>query len=701
MSTKNQKLLKSLLNNPNRIKSKQQAKQLHAQFLKYNTNPESSLHSSTLISIYSNLNLLNDTLLLFNTLLSPPVLAWKSIVRCYTSNGLCTLALSSFNKMRESGVYPDHNVFPSVLKSCALLKDFKLGECVHGCVITLGMDFDLYTGNALLNMYAKFHALVVDGNVFDEMTHRRKFELMGCVRKVFERMPNRDVVSWNTVIAGNAQNGMYGEALTMIRKMGNADLKPDSFTLSTVLPIFAENGDVSKGKEIHGYTIRNGFDVDVFIGSSLIDMYAKCSRVDDSHRVFNLLPHRDSISWNSIIAGSVQNGQFDQGLKLFRQMLKNKITPRHVTFSSIMPACAHLTTLHLGKQLHGYIVRFRFDHNAYIASSLVDMYAKCGQIRIARWIFDKMEQHDTVSWTAIIMGCALHGCAREAVNLFEQMELEGVKPNYVAFVAVLMGCSHAGLVDEGWRYFYSMTQNYGIAPGIEHYTAIADLLGRAGKLEEAYEFISKMHIEPTGSVWSSLLAACRVHKNVELAEKVAEKLFIADPHHMGAYILMSNIYSAARRWKDAARLRIAMKRKGMRKTPAFSWVEVKNKIHGFVAGDKSHPSNEKIKIALKELQEKMEQEGYIPDASEVLHDLEEEQKIDLLWSHSERLAIAFAMISTPPGTAIRVTKNIRVCIDCHTAIKYISKVVGREIVVRDNSRFHHFANGGCSCADYW
>ncbi|KDO38882.1 hypothetical protein CISIN_1g040365mg [Citrus sinensis] len=514
-------------------------------------------------------------------------------------------------------------------------------------------------------------------------------------------MPVSDLVSWNTVIVGLARNGLYEEALNIVRQMGNVNLKPDSFTLSSVLPIFADYVDVIKGKEIHGYAIRHGLDANVCIGSSLINMYAKCARVEDSHRLFCLLPVKDAISWNSIIAGCVQNGLFDEGLKFFRQMLIAKIKPRHVSFSSIMPACAHLTTLHLGKQLHGCIIRNGFDDNMFIASSLLDMYAKCGNIRLARCIFDKMDLHDIVSWTAVIMGNALHGNAHDAISLFEQMEKDGVKPNSVAFVAVLTACSHAGLIDKAWSYFNSMTKDYGIAPSFEHYAAVADLLGRAGKLQEAYEFISNMHAGPTENVWLTLLSACRVHKNVELAGKVAEKIFMIDPNNMGAYVILSNTYAAARRWKDAASLRVFMRNKGMKKTPACSWIEVKNKAYAFVAGDKSHPFYHRINEALKELLERMEQEGYVPDTKEVLHDVEEEQKKNLLYYHSERLAIVFGIICTPDGTTIRIIKNLRVCGDCHTAIKFISKIVQREIIVRDNSRFHHFEDGKCSCGDYW
>lgn len=734
-----QALLKFLLKKPGTIKSHSQAKQLHAQILR--TRGSDSSLMATILSIYSYLSLLHDSLLVFDTIQSPPTLAWKSIIRCYTSHGLFHKSLASFIQMRALGIYPDHNVIPSVLKSCTLLMDLSLGESIHGCIIRFGHDSDLYTGNALMNMYSKFQSLhenagspfnapellneihqqkqvehvlrqtfaykEVDGqfngnvDIVSKENEDEKVVKINSVRKVFDMMPNKDLISWNTVIAGNAQNGLYEEALAMLREMGNDKLKPDSFTLSSVLPIFAEYVDVFKGKEIHGYAIRHGFDADVFIGSSLIDMYAKCTRTNDSCQVFNHLPQRDGISWNSIIAGCVQNGLFDEGLRLFRQMLMAKIKPKHVTFSSIMPACAHLTTLHLGRQLHGHIIRSGFDGNVYIASSLVDMYAKCGNARIAKCVFDKMEQHDMVSWTAIIMGYALHGHAHDAIALFEQMETAGVKPNYVSFMAVLTACSHAGLIDEAWKYFHSMTLKYGIAPGLEHYAAVADLLGRAGKLEDAYHFITKMHITPTGSVWSTLLAACRVHKNIELAEKVAEEIFMVDPGNMGAYVLLSNIYSAARRWKDAAKLRVSMRDKGMRKVPACSWIEVENKVHAFMAGDKSHICYDRIKEALKVLTEQMEREGYVANTNEVLHDVEEEQKKYLLSNHSERLAIAFGIISTPSGTTIRVTKNIRVCVDCHTAIKFMSKIVGREIVVRDNSRFHHFRGGECSCGDYW
>lgn len=625
--------------------------------------------------------------------------------------------------MRGSGLNPDGQIFPSVLRCCAALGDVKLGESLHGLGIFLGLDTHLYTGNALLNMYCKFcvyfsngkqvgnksgfgscHLVVATDGILNYAYGQSSIlpVYLQSAGKVFDIMPERDLVTWNTLIVGSAENGLYRGSTAMVRKMCFDGIKADSFTLSSILPIFAESVDVKNGAAIHGYSIRHAFDSDVFVGSSLVDMYGNCTRIEYSHRVFQRLMKPDVISWNSIIAAFVQNGMFDGGLKMFRKLVEAGLNPLPATFSSIIPACAHLTTLHLGKQIHGYLVRRMFKDNIFIGSALLDMYAKCGSIEKARRIFDGMRGLDLVSWTAMIMGYALHGPAFEALNLFDRMEKENnIKPNSIAFVAVLTACSHSGLVDEAWNYFNSMSENYKISPDLEHYAAVADVLGRAGRLEDSYNFISNMHITPTASVWSALLASCRVHKNIELGEKVANHMFNLEPSNTSSYLLMSNIYSAAGRWKDASRLRVVMRDKGIKKTPACSWIEVKNKLHAFLAHDKSHPHYVEITKALKILLELMELEGYVPNTMDVLHDVEDEQKKSMLCGHSERLAIAFGIITTPPGTIIRVTKNLRVCTDCHTATKFISKIVGREIVVRDTNRFHYFKNGICSCGDYW
>jgi pentatricopeptide repeat protein len=329
------------------------------------------------------------------------------------------------------------------------------------------------------------------------------------------------------------------------------------------------------------------------------------------------------------------------------------------------------------------------------------MYAKCGSIEIARHLFDKMVKRDVVSWNTIISGYGMHGRGEDALALFSQMQEKDMVPNSITFISVLSACSHAGLVNEGWHYFDCMNKVYCISPGMKHYACMVDLLGRAGLLDEAQNFIQKMPIQPDAGVWGALLGACRIHGNVDLGECIAKQLLELESEDAGHYVLVSNIYAAAGRWDDVSRMRTLMKKRELKKTPGYSFIEVNNRTHAFVVGDRSHPQSEQIYALLENLAGQMEVAGYVPDTKFVLHDVEEEVKEDLLYSHSEKLAIAFGLINTSPGTPIRITKNLRVCGDCHNATKFICKIVGRDIIVRDAYRFHHFTNGMCSCGDYW
>nr|ABK26521.1 unknown [Picea sitchensis] len=369
--------------------------------------------------------------------------------------------------------------------------------------------------------------------------------------------------------------------------------------------------------------------------------------------------------------------------------------------AGILRACASVAALEQGKQVHADIIKIGFELDVSVSNGLVDMYGKCGRIEDAQEVFSKLLEPDVASWNAMISGLAQHGCGKEAVLLFEQMLQTGVKPNQITFVVVLSGCSHAGLVDEGRNYFDSMTRDHGISPKAEHYSCMVDLFGRAGCLDEALNFINQMPVEPNASVWGSLLGACRVHGNIELAERAVEQLIELTPENPGTYVLLSNIYAAAGRWDDAGKVRKMMKDRSVKKEPGCSWIEVQNKVHPFIVGDSSHPQIEEIYETLETLTLQMKAAGYIPNTNFVLHDVEEEQKEWILGHHSEKLAIAFGIISTPPGTTIRVVKNLRVCGDCHTATKFISRIVSREIVLRDTHRFHHFKDGQCSCGDYW
>lgn len=341
------------------------------------------------------------------------------------------------------------------------------------------------------------------------------------------------------------------------------------------------------------------------------------------------------------------------------------------------------------------------QENVYVGTSVVDMYCKCGRVEAARRAFDQMKEKNVKSWSAMVDGYGTHGRVKEALEIFYNMNRAGVKPNYITFVSVLSACSHAGMLDEGWYWFQAMEQKFDIEPGVEHYSCMIDLLGRAGLLSRAYDLIKKMKVKPDFVVWGSLLAACRMHKNVELGEISARKLFELDPKNCGYYVLLSNIYADAGRWGDVERMRIFMRSHGLIKPPGFSLVELKGRVHVFLVGDNEHPQHEKIYAYLDKLYVDLQEAGYVPNMTSVLHDVNEEEKGISLRVHSEKLAVAFGVMNSVPGTTIQVIKNLRICGDCHTMIKLISKILNREIVVRDSKRFHHFRDGFCSCGDYW
>jgi pentatricopeptide repeat protein len=637
-----------------------------------------------LVSVYAQLAVLKDTRKVFDKICERggDVFIWNVMIREHARNGFCGEALELYYQMQETGIHANHFTFPFVLNACAGLSALREGKKIHSHIVRSGLEGDIFVETGLIDVYAK-HGSIVDA------------------RQVFDEMYERDVVSWNAMIAGYTQNGLGFEALGMFREMLVADVKPDSATMVSALPVCAHLGALQQGKSIHGYVIKRGLESHVSLGNSLIDMYAKCSSIELARQLFDRMSKRDVVSWNAMIAGYAQNGLADEAFTLFHQMQSSDVKPNSVTVVSVLLACSHLGALKQGKLIHDYIVRNGVELNAFVGTALIDMYAKCGNLKIARLLFDKMSQRDVVSWSVMIAGYGMHGHGDTALSLFSQMQQTGMKPDHITFVSVLSACSHAGLVDEGWHNFYRMTREYSILPLVEHYACMVDILGRAGQLDEAQDFIKKMPLEPNSTVWGALLGACRIHCNIELGEYVAKRLFDLNTKDCGHYVLLSNIYAAAGRWNDVAKVRTIMKGRGLKKSPGRSFIEINSIVHSFLVGDRSHPQSEKIYATLKTLTEQMEAAGYVPDMNFVLHDVEEEVKENMLYSHSEKLAIVFGLINTNPGTPIHITKNLRVCGDCHNASKFISKIVNREIIVRDANRFHHFKDGLCSCQGYW
>ncbi|KAH9292829.1 hypothetical protein KI387_042004 [Taxus chinensis] len=515
-----------------------------------------------------------------------------------------------------------------LLQACLNSKTLSKGKIVHAHIIQTGFDSGLYLDNMLVIMYSKL------GNLVD-------------ARKEFDEMPERNVVSWTALVSGYAGYGSRKHALDFFRQMKQTGIQPNQFSYSSVIPVCANMAALGYGKEIHGDIIKAGFESDVFVGSTLTDMYVKCRDIVDAYQMFAKMPKRTVVSWTAMVAGYAQSGYLDKALELFERMPERNVVSwvsmiagcaqngyvhealklfwempeRHllswnamisgyaqngcfaealeffgqmqfmgvkansVTLTSLLPACANLAALEHGREVHEDIIRSGFLSDVFVGNALVDMYAKCGSIEDGRRLFDKMTIRDVVSWSSMIAGYAMHGSAYDALQLFEQMQYSGTKPDHVTFVGVLSACCHGGLVSDACHYFNCMSSEYCITPSIEHYSCMVDLLGRAGHLNEAWDIINMMPMKADVIVWGSLLGACQIHSNVELGECVAKHLFELEPENPAHYVLLSNIYAAVGRWDGVTRVRRMMKDRKVKKMPGLSWIGFNNKANTFVVGD--------------------------------------------------------------------------------------------------------------------
>lgn len=429
--------------------------------------------------------------------------------------------------------------------------------------------------------------------------------------------------------------------------------------------------------------------------------HTRSGDVPAARELFDKMPERNVVCWNAMIAGYAQNEKFAQAIELFRGMQESGgVPPNAVTLVSVLSACAHLGALDLGRWIEWYIERRAIDLGLFLGNALSDMYVKCGCLADARRVFDRMVVRDEVSWSIIIAGEAMHGRAEEAFVCFREMLRHGVEPNEITFMGILSACTHAGLVDAGLEYFNMMMEEFGILPKVEHYGCVVDLLSRAGRLDEAEKLINSMKVQPNVIVWGSLLGGCRIYRDISRGERVVHRILELDPGHSGSHVYMANVYASVGRLEDAAFWRLRLREKRVEKTPGCSWIEVDNTVYEFFMGDRSHPRSDDIYSKISSLGLRMRLAGYVPDTSVVTQSIDEEEKESALSMHSEKLAVAFGLISTREGSTIRVVKNLRVCNDCHDAMKVISKIVAREIILRDRSRFHQFKDGDCSCKDY-
>ncbi|PRQ41539.1 putative tetratricopeptide-like helical domain, DYW domain-containing protein [Rosa chinensis] len=677
------------------------------------------------VSLYMKSRNLEYAHKLFGEMPERDVRSWTILISGFARTGACRTVLELFKGMQAERVCPNQFTLSSVLKSCSSLSDFRMGKGVHGWILRNGIELDVVLENSMLDVYVKCGELDYAERLFETMKERDTVTwniMMGAYMHVgdmekalelFRRLPSKDVASWNTIVYGLMQNGDGRSALELLYEMVENGVAFEDVTFSVAVGLASSLYVLELGTQIHGYLVRRGIENDGFLRTSLIDMYCKFGRMDKASLIFKRMPVRakskftseemktEIVSWSSMVSGYVRNGEHEYALITFRSMLREKIMVDRFSVTSVVSACANLGILLLGQNIHAVVQKIGYILDVHLGSCYIDMYAKCGSLSDALMIFEQTIDPNVVLWTSTISACALHGQGKEAIRLFELMIREGIKPNEVTFVVVLNACSHAGLIEEGFKYFSLMKEVYGIKPGTEHFTCMVDLYGRAGRLEETKEFIHANDISHLSSVWKSFLSACRLHKNLELGKWVSEKLLQLEPSDEGPYVLMSNMCAVNHRWEEAAAMRRLMQQRGINKVPGQSWIQLKNQVHSFAMGDRCHPHSTQIYSYLDELIARLKAIGYSMDAKLVMQDVEEEQGEALLGHHSEKLAIAYGIISTASGIPIRIMKNLRVCSDCHNFIKYTSQLLDREIIVRDLHRFHHFKHGSCSCGDYW
>ena len=635
---------------------------------------------TALIQMYAKCGSIEEARQAFDNLTNRNVVSWNVMIGAYAGSGRGVEAYDLYLKMKE-GFQPDAVTYVSLLNDCGSAGALEWVKDVHRHILEGGYESDVRVGNALIHMYAK------SGSIEDAAL-------------VFDRIRERDLITWNVMIGAYAGSGRGVEAYDLYLKMKEEGFQADAVTYVSLLNDCASTGALEWVKDVHRHILDGGHESDVRVGNALVHMYAKSGSIEDAAVVFDRMKERNIITWTVMIGAYAGSGRGVEAYDLYLKMKEEGFQPDSVTYVSLLNDCGSAGALEWVKDVHRHILDGGHESDVRVGSALVHMYAKSGSIEDAQLVFERMEEYDVMTWNIMIGGLGQHGRGQDALELFRKMKADGLVPDAYSFVALLTACSHAGLVDEGRQIFCAM-KDYGVEPTVVHYSCMVDLLGRAGLLEETKRFISSMPVEADAGTWGALLGACRTYGNVELGELAAKEVMKLEPASASPYVLLSNIYAAAGQWDQVSFIRHMMQERGIRKEPGVSWIEISNKVHRFVVGDRSHPEAEKIYDVLNNLSKKLTAEGYIPDTRLVLRNIDEEQKVHALCAHSEKLAIAYGLMHTPRGMPIRVYKNLRVCSDCHTATGFISKVTGREIVARDANRFHHFKDGVCSCGGYW
>ena len=617
----------------------------------------------------------------FDKMVDRDLFSWATIISAYTKEGHTYEAVRLLLHMLDLGIKPNFSIFSTLIMSFADPSMLDLGKQIHSHLIRIGFAADISIETLISNMYVKCRWL--DGAEV-------------CINK----MTRKNVVACTGLMVGYTRAARHTDAMLLFAKMISEGAELDEFVFSIVLKACAALGDLYTGRKIHSYCIKLGLESEVSVGTPLVDFYVKCARFDAARRAFETICEPNDYSWSALIVGYCQSGRFDTALEVFKTLRSKGVLLNSFIYTNMFQACSGLSDLICGSQIHADAIKKGLVSFLSGESAMITMYSKCGKVDYAHQAFLTIDKPDTIAWTAIICAHAYHGKASEALRLFKEMQGSGVKPNAITFIGLLNACSHSGLVKEGKQFLDSMSDKYGVNPIIDHYNCMIDIYSRAGMLQEAREMIRSLPLDPDVLSWKSLLGGCWSHRNLEIGMIAADNIIRLDPLDSATYVIMFNLYALAGKWDEAAKFRKMMTERNVRKEVSCSWIIVKGKVHRFVVGDRHHPQTEQIYSKLKELNFSFKRdEECLLNEEDALSDFTERK--EQLLDHSERLAIAYGLICTSAESPIMVFKNTRSCKDCHDFAKRVSIVTGRELVVRDATRFHHINSGDCSCCDYW
>ncbi|CAM8949582.1 unnamed protein product [Rhodiola kirilowii] len=657
-------------------------KQVHSMTLKSGFYSD-LLVSNSFINMYDKVGGPSYAQYFFSNMEKKDLISWNSMISICAHGGMNEEAVTLLRSLLISGLSPDPFTITSFLKACSSMKEgVRLSKEVHALALRSDIIADSFVSTALVDVYSR-NSRMKDAEF------------------VIHSSEDSDVAASNSLMFGYVSCEDSQKALELFNLMRKKGKVPDEVTLATIFRACGASLALGIGKQIHALGQKVGYDSDLCVGSGILDMYLKCGDMNDADKVFRSISYPDDVAWTTMISGCIENGDEERTLHLYNQMRQCGYFPDEYTLSAVVKAASCSAAIEQGKQIHSNVIKLNSVSDPFVSAALVDMYAKSGNIENAYQVFKCLDSKDITVWNAMLVGLAQYGMGEEAVSLFQAMTLSGFLPDKVTFIGVLSACSHSNLFLKAYEHFNAMQSQYGIKPEIEHYSCLVDALARGGFVQEAEKLISSIPFQPSAAMYRALLSACRNKGDAETGKRAAEKLIALEPSDPSPYVILYNIYASDNRWDEAINTRSLMRKGSVKKDPGFSYVDSQNKVHLFTSDDRSHPQADIIYVKLYEMMRNIKEEGYTPDTEVVLLDVDDEEKERSLWQHSEKLAVAFGLISTPAMKPIRVIKNIRICSDCHNAVKRVSKVYKREIILRDVNRFHWIVDGVCSCGDFW